>query len=263
MKESFLEGNIFQDTTESENPVKRQQMEAVVGGEDDSVKRTFETLHSAINHDESITESKLNDLRTAIEGMKINIGGKEVALKAVERISSFNVSLNDLYKSWGLAETDLPIPNPTFVDPKEITYEERLNNIDKKNFGTYTLNPETFAGDFEKAKVFIPDLSAMADEKLPKVFQYVVDTYGDKYNIPGIEYWKWMIENPDKAQVSAQKHGYDINDDFYFFPGSIFCDPDGNWSVPYIYWIGGGFDRSSRWLELDWHSGFQVLLLEK
>jgi hypothetical protein len=228
------------------------------------VKKTLETLNSTINHDEPITESSLADLRAAVEGMKITIGGKELTLENVENISSFSLFLNDLYKSWGVAETDLPTPNFSFVDPKEINYKEKSQNPDKKKFGSYTLNPETFGVDFEKAKVFIPDLSSMEGKKLHEVFQYVVDTYGDKYHIPGIEYWKWMIENPDKAEEAAKKQNYDIKDgNYHYFPGSSLCRSDGHWSVPCAYWNGGEFYRSAYWLENEWNSGRRVLLLEK
>jgi hypothetical protein len=252
--------NLIHDTTESENAVKKQQMEVVVDGETDSVRETLETLNSAISHDEPVTESNLNGLRSAIERMKITIGGKELTLEDAESISSFNAFLNDLYKSWGVAEPNLPTPNPSFVDPKEIKYEKKSKNPDEKKFGTYTLNPETFVSDFEKAKVFIPDLSAMEGKKLHKVFQYVVDTYGDKYHIPGIEYWKWMVENPDKVD-DIEPRLKDGN--YYYFPGSSLCGSIGRWGVPYAYWRGGGFGRRASWLEHGWHSDGRVLLLEK
>lgn len=258
--EKRIEENLIHDTTESENAVKKQQMEVVIDGETDSVKETLEALNSAISHDEPVTESNLSDLRSAIEGMKITIGGKELTLKDVESISSFNTFLNDLYKSWGVAETDLPTPNPGFIDPKDLKYEKRSKNPDEKKFGIYTLNPETFAGNFEKAKVFIPDLSAMEGKKLHKVFQYVVDTYGDEYHIPGIEYWKWMIENPDKVDVIEPR----LKDgNYYYFPGSTLCDSGGSWSVPGAFWFGGEFYRGASWLEDGWSSRSRVLLLEK
>jgi hypothetical protein len=252
--------NLIHDTTESENTVKKQQMEVVVDGEVASVRENLETLNSAISHDEPVTESNLNDLRSAIEGMKITIGGKELTLEDAESVSSFNAFLNDLYKSWVVAETDLPTPNPSFVDPKEIKYGKKSKNPDEKKFGTYTLNPETFAGDFEKAKVFIPDLSSMNGKKMHKVLQYVVDTYGDKYHIPGIEYWKWMVENPDKID-EVEPRLKDGN--WYCFPGSSLCVSNGRWSVPGASWFGGEFDRRAFWLEGEWGSRYRVLLLEK
>jgi len=256
--------NTFKETTESEETPKKQGLEMVVDGDATGVKKTLETLNSAISHDKPVTESNLDDLRSAIEGMKINISGKEVTLKDVESISSFNAFLNSTYQSWGVAESDLPTPHPSFVDPKEIEYEKKSKNPDEKKFGTYTLNPETFAVDFEKAKVFIPDLSAMEGKELHQVFQYVVDTYGDKYHIPGIEYWKWMVQNPDKAEEAAKKQKYDIKDgNVYCFPGSSLCDSGGDWSVPYAYWRGGEFHRRASWLERGWGSSDRVLLLEK
>ncbi|MDP3763526.1 MAG: hypothetical protein Q8Q92_02635 [bacterium] len=260
--EKEIKENLIHDTTESDDAPKKQGLE--IGPQNTELQETLETLHTAVSHDQPLTESNLADLRSAVEGMKITIGGKELTLEDVESISGFNAFLNRLYQSWGVAESNLPIPNPSFVAPKEIEYEKRSMNPDGKKFGTYTLNPETFAGDFEKAKVFIPDLSAMAGKKLHKVFQYVVDIYGDKYHIPGIEYWKWMIENPDKAEEAAKKQEYDIKDgNLYFFPGSSLCSSGGRWRVPWAHWSGGRFDRDALRLEDGWDSNDRVLLLEK
>ena len=80
--------NTFQETTEPEETPKKQGLEVVIDEEAEGVKETLETLNSAISHDEPVTESYLDDLRSAIEGMKINIGGKEVTLKDAEILRS-------------------------------------------------------------------------------------------------------------------------------------------------------------------------------
>ena len=258
--------NTLEDTTEDSTEGRKYQgMEVAPSSESGSIHESLETLHQAISHDELITEENLNSLNSAFEGMKITIGGKEVTLKVAEGVAMLNTFLGDTnVQYWNIDKGKLPTFKFEFTDPKELEYKEKAEHPDVARFGEYTLNPETFAGDFEKAKVFIPDLSAMEGKELHQVFQYVVDTYGDKYHIPGIEYWKWMIENPDKAEEAAKKQKYDIKDgNEYYFPGSSLCGSDGRWLVPCAGWNAVRFGRSVDCLEYDWGSGGRVLLLEK
>ncbi|MBI4067785.1 hypothetical protein HY413_00005, partial [Candidatus Kaiserbacteria bacterium] len=86
--------------------------------------------------------------------------------------------------------------------------------------------------------------------------------YGTTHYIPGIEYWKWMIENPGK--IPQTQGGINLKDgNYYFFPGSMLRGRGGDWSVPYALWHGSGFGRRAGWLGLDWSSVFRVVLLEK
>ncbi|MDP3763525.1 MAG: hypothetical protein Q8Q92_02630, partial [bacterium] len=258
MKEHSLEENIFQETKDTDDAPKKQGLE--IGPQNTELQETLETLHNAVSHDEPLTESNLADLRSAVEGMKITIGGKEVTLKTAEGAAMFNAFLGETNTGWGVKEENLPTFKFEFTDPKELDYKEKAEHPDQARFGEYTLNPETFAGDFEKAKVFIPDLSAMEGKKLYEVFKYVVDTFGEKYYVPGIEYWKWMIENPNKIdQIESRLK----DSNHYFFPGSSLCDSLGYWRVPGALWNGGGFNRSADWLEAEWSSETRVLLLEK
>jgi len=257
--------NRLHDVTDDAAAVhKRQGLEVASTSELGSIHESLGALHQAISHDESITESSLDNLHSAVEGMKINIGGKEVTLKAAEGVAMLNTFLGETNTGWGVKKENLPTFKFEFTDPKELDYKEKAEHPDQARFGEYTLNPETFGVDFEKAKVFIPDLLSMNGKKLYDVFKHVVDTYGEKYYIPGIEYLKWMIENPDKAEESAKKQEYDIKDgNYYYFPGSSLCNSGGRWSVPCARWFGGGFRRDARWLEREWSSDDRVLLLEK
>ena len=253
------------DTTDSSEEKKKQALEVSASPSDTgSLPETLGTLHHAISHDEPLTLENLTDLRSAVEGMKINIGGKEVTLKDAESLSALNAFLEETNVGWGVDKSKLPTFKFEFIDPKEVEYKKKAKNPDQAQYGQYTLNPETFGVDFEKAKVFIPDLSSMEGKKLYDVFEYVVKTYGDKYHIPGIEYWKWMIENPDKAEEAAKKQNYDIKDgNYYYFPGSSFCGRGGDWGVPASGWGGGEFIRYGYWLGDVWHSDRRVVLLEK
>jgi hypothetical protein len=257
--------NTLHDTTES--PAEgggKQGLEISPSSESGSLQERLEALHSAIGHDDPITAEHLDDLHGAVQGMKINIGGKEVSLKDAEGLATINTFLGETNKGWGVKEEDLPTFKVEFVSPTDLDYKEKAEHPDTAKFGGYSLNPETFGVDFEKSKVFIPDLSSMNGKKLYEVFQHVVETYGAKYHIPGIEYWKWMIENPDKAEEAAKKQEYDIKDgNYYYFPGSSLCNSSGDWLVPYSRWNGGEFYRGARWLGPEWDSHDRVLLLEK
>ena len=243
---------------------KRQGLEIASTSESGSILESLGALHQAIGHDDPITTEHLDDLHGAVQGMKINIGGKEVSLKDAEGLATINTFLGETNTGWGVKEENLPTFKIEFTDPKDLDYKEKAEHPDFARFGEYSLNPETFGVDFENAKVFIPDLSSMNGKKLYDVFKHVVDTYGDKYYIPGIEYWKWMIENPDKAEEVAKKQEYDIKDgNYYYLPGSSLCDSNGRWDVPCAGWRGGEFDRSADWLEHGWYSDCRVLLLEK
>ncbi len=258
--------NLIQEAQRSQeisNP-NRQGLEVATSAGPDSLQEKLGVLGDAIGHDVPITSANLTDLSSAFEEMKLSIGGKEITLKDAESLAAISNFLKETNTSWGVKEEDLPTFKFEFTDPKELEYKKKSENTDKSKFGQYTLNPEAFGIDFEKAKIFIPDLSSMVGKKLPEVFKYVVDTYGDKYYIPGIEYWKWLIENPDKAEETAKKQGHDIKErNYYYFPGSSMCDVVGTWRVPYCIWDGRKFIRNYAWLEREWSPFGRFVLLER
>ncbi|MCX6716719.1 MAG: hypothetical protein NTV72_02245 [Candidatus Taylorbacteria bacterium] len=91
---------------------------------------------------------------------------------------------------------------PNLIKPEDLDYAILKDDIDSDKFGEYTLNPDTQNLDFEnilETKVFIPDLSAFNGKPFPEVFKYLTDTYSGTHNIPGVEYWKWLFENPSKS----------------------------------------------------------------
>ncbi len=258
--------NLIQEAQGPHETTQKQGLEVAVSSSPDSLQEKLGVLGDAIAHDHPITDANLAELSSVAEEMKLNIGGKELTLKDAENIGMVNNFLKEKSTSgWGVKEEDLPTFKVEFIDPKELDYKNKADNPDKTKFGQYSLNPETFGMDFEKSKVFIPDLSVMNGKKLPEVFKYVVDTYEEKYYIPGIEYWKWMIENPDKAEEVAKRQNYDIKDvNYYYFLGSIFCSPSyGRWGVPGSNWDGRKFSQGSKWLERKWDSVDRVILLEK
>lgn len=188
--------------------------------------------------------------------------GKTVADESIRMLNTF---IKETYEELGVKKENLPTFTPQFIYPKDLDYIGKAKHPSTTAFDYYTLNPETFGLDFETVKVFIPDLSAMKNKKLHDVFKHIVDTYGEKYHMPDIEYWKWMFENPDKAEEVAKRQNYNIKDgNIYLFSGSCLCDFDGAWLVPCALWGGNKFYRNARLLnEGEWLSNYRVLLLER
>ena len=78
--------------------------------------------------------------------------------------------------------------------PADQNWSTLEKDIDPTKFGEYTLNPDTQHLNFETTKVFIPDLSAFNGKKLSEVAEHLIATYSDKYDIPGLEYWEWLVK---------------------------------------------------------------------
>ncbi len=147
----------------------------------------------------------------------------------------------------------LPNKPIEFKNPKQLNYEE----LSKERSGVETkiLNPDMMNIDLEKAKTFIPDLGQFNGKPLYEVMKYITETYGDKYTLPGLEYRDFIIKNPDKLPQLK-------DDNYYFFPGSVFRGSSGRWYVPYSHWRGDGFVRHILWLGYDWSSDCRLVLLE-
>jgi hypothetical protein len=153
--------------------------------------------------------------------------------------------------------------SPELRAPKDILWDNGRTDTDASKFGEYSLNPETQSTNWDTVspdKIKIEKLPKNMEKKsLAEVGKYIVATYGAKYYIPGIEYWKYIIENPDKAPPGLKDGNY------HFFFGSILRHSNGHWFVPLADWLGSKsrFDRSAYWLGIAWGSDCRVVLLEK
>ena len=148
----------------------------------------------------------------------------------------------------------------SLVAPKDIDWKALKNDIDKAKFGEYTLNPETQGLNFESfppEKIKVLDLKEMIGKSRAEVAEHIVAKYGTTHYIPGIEYWEYVIQNPDKAPASLKDGNY------HHFFGSVLRYRDGYARVPCAYWLDGHFYRSARTLDNDWFSDNRVVLLEK
>jgi len=81
--------NTFQEIKDPNRASKKVGFEMVAGKEPTKVTETLDTLNDAISHDRPITESNLNDLTTAIQGLSIDVGGISMSVREAENIPGF------------------------------------------------------------------------------------------------------------------------------------------------------------------------------
>jgi hypothetical protein len=147
-----------------------------------------------------------------------------------------------------------------FTPPERQNWKEMSQDTDKDRFGEYTMNPDTATLDWESIpteKIKVVDLSDMRGKPLHEVAEHIVETYSGDYHIPGIEYWKYIIEHPDKAPEDLKDGNY------HFFFGSVLRGGGGVWDVPGAGWGGSEFGRGAGSLGDAWASVYRVVLLEK
>ncbi len=196
------------------------------------------------------------------------IKGIRDRLKNLENLDNINAVfepfLRETYKLWNVKADKIKNADikPEIVDPTTVNYEAKSKDNEPKEFGKYTVNPDTQNLDWEalKNKIFIPDLSGFVDKPVHEVIQYVVDNFSTKYRFPGIEYWKFMIENPDKVPTTKKANLKDGN--YYFSPGSLVRGSDGDWCVPFASWSGSSWSRDAHWLGNSWDADYRIVLLE-
>lgn len=137
----------------------------------------------------------------------------------------------------------------TFVYPTDLDYRGKSQEPSqslKTTKGPFdvvlTLNPETQDLDFEHMQVKIFDLRKIKyqqdfDMRLAikwyseclevwQVCEYVTKKYSDEYYIPGLEYWKWLLDNPQKKPKEFTPVG------LYLLPGSAYKINNTLWHIP-------------------------------
>ena len=170
--------------------------------------------------------------------------------------------LMETYKGWGVDQTKLDAikwKEYNFISPKNENYKSRKDDVDASKYGEYTLSPETQNIDWDKIpqnKIKTVELPASLNgKKLSEIGEYLKTAYPNA-KLPGLEYYKYIIENPAKAPVSLKDGNY------HFFFGSLFRDSGGRWVVPCVVSDASGFRRGGGWLGHDWDSDCRVVLLD-
>jgi MoxR-like ATPase len=190
-------------------------------------------------------------------------GTKEVKVDPASLKSANEDFFKDSMGGWGWSDSEeiAEKAQVTIVTPEDIDWADLKANPDRSQVGSYTLNPETQNIDFEnfswdKVKSF--SLENMEGKTLDEVGEYIVETYGKDYLIPGVEFWKQIIENPDEVPKELKDGNY------HFFFGSTFRNRGGHARVPSVGWDGSKFNRDGNPLDYGWNSSYyRVVLLEK
>ncbi|MFA6974644.1 MAG: hypothetical protein WC237_01625 [Candidatus Paceibacterota bacterium] len=253
--------NTIHDTTSPIEKTPKTGLEISVSGPNEALNN-LNALADALNHDKPITTESITKLRESLKGTKIKLGNQEVTVEQAEHIyGSFTSFLKETWKIWGVDEEKIKDTQISveIKNPKDEDYSERKADIDPDKFGQFTLNPDTQGLDWEalKDKIFIPDPKEFEDcSTVQDVANRLIEKYSDKYKIPGIEYWKFMLENPDKVPDQLK------DGNWYFNFGSLVRLSDGSWYLPYAGWNGAGWLRGAGWLDDEWDSSCRVVLLE-
>ena len=144
------------------------------------------------------------------------------------------------------------------TDLSKIDYK-KLEKTDPSLYGEYTINPETAGMDHQEKepKIKILDMEEFVGQPIEEAMKAVIEKYGGKYHIPGLEYEKYLLENPDKVP-NQLKDG-----NWYYFMGSVLRDQRGSSLVPCVLWRGSELTRRAPWLGYEWYEFYRVLLLEK
>ncbi len=175
--------------------------------------------------------------------------------------------LKETFEKWYGANSAQIEQMPIIVSPEDQDFAALGKDINKAKFGEYIVNPEMANVDWENIppeKIKIPDLSAWNGKPLHEVAQHIVDTYSNTHHIPGIEFWKWIIEEYDNASPDVKEKYKTLADGKYYFNfGSLLRRSDGYWDVPYAHRDGSGWYRYADWLGSGWYGDYRVLLLEK
>src|SRR3989344_4282426 len=207
-------------------------------------------------------QKKLEGLYDKAKRMKDKLdSGEPLPDDTLEDPTVFNTFLLETYKGWGVKQDKLDTLNfsPELVLPQDLGYTAKKDDTDESKYGEYTLNPDTLSLDYDsipqdKIKILtLPD--TLNNQPLDQVANYILQTYPN-YHIPGLEYYKYIIQNPTKAP-QALKDG-----NWHFFFGSLFRPSGGHWFVPAARWDGFSFYRGGFWLVNGWYSACRVVALE-
>ena len=205
---------------------------------------------------------KIKDVASGLLGEDANDKEKEVPESPESIDTPLTQFLLDTYKGWGVKQDKLDTIKwkDIISHPASTDYSAKMNETDPTKYGEFLVNPDTININWDsiaKNQIKVIELPAsMNGKKLSEVAEYIKSEYGDEYKIPGLEYYKYICENPDKAPDSLKDGNY------HFFFGSLFRDSAGYWNVLCARGGSSGFGRDGRWLGGGWSGDDRVVLLE-
>ena len=101
------------------------------------------------------------------------------------------------------------------------------------------------------------DMSEFVGRSRAEVMKAVAEQCGQNLNMPGLEYQKYLLENPDQFP-EEMKDGK-----FYYFMGSTIRVQDGYTNVPATNWVGNKQHQLAGWLDHGWGENDRVVVIEK
>jgi hypothetical protein len=221
MKESFdLTRRLGEKTKEGQSELSSVQ---------ESVKENLDILAHEASMDYM---GKLNaDLKTAVDGGDQAKAGeilkdifnhkesmKDYASKARENVASyidskgevgmeeFEKQMNDFVKEtlviwYGKDRAEKANIKMLSTPLAEMDYRAPRGGVDFSKLGEFTTNPEMAKMNFieKEPKVKILAMKEFIGKPRSEVMKTVVEKYGSSYHIPGLEFEKFLLENPDKV----------------------------------------------------------------
>ena len=179
-----------------------------------------------------------------------------------------------IYSVFGNKKEDTPIALKSSKERGDSFLQEI-----KEEQHTFIENPETIFLNYEammdKIEVFNPNTSKELDnwlksknreKTIASVMDYVHTELSSKYYLPGMEFQEFMTK---KMERNIKKLPKNTSEDFknskpwFYLPGSAFRNSDGRWDVPFGFWVGSEWDRSSYWVEAVWGASARVLLVRR
>jgi len=223
--------------------------------DNNDTKEAGRILNDIASHNEAMEQYKPN-YRKNIESYFDKKTGEVDLEKLKVELDSF---MAETFLMWyGKEDAKKAKISGEVTDLSKLDFDALLE-IDKKLYGEYTINQETAGINYQEKepKIKIFDMKEFIGKPVSKVLEAVVEKYSDKYYIPGFEYEKYLLENPDKIP-EEMKDG-----NVYYFAGSVLRDQYGNAKVPCVSWYGSRLNRDARWLSIEWLDDDRILLLEK
>ena len=216
-------------------------------------------------NDDALKEDKIRTRIKELEGelrsLQAQVDTRPLSQSQIQTILQNTDSfLNVTQKGWD-SNKHWPKNKGKIQDPTKIDYTNELDITPTKH-GEYTLNPETQLLDFEKLTPVIIDPTReswyTSNIQRHKVAKYIIEKYNKTHYIPGLEYYKWCIENFDKAPASLK-----VENTFSYFLGSTLRLSDGDACFPCMVSRGSAFGRDAAWLSDWWGSRERVVLFAR
>ena len=207
-------------------------------------------------HQKSMQEFYDSKARENIESYFDSSAGEADMEKLKKELDSF---MEETFLMWyGKKDADKAKISGEITDLSELDFD-KLMKADEKLYGEYTINPETAGMNHQEKepKIKILDMKEFVGKPKSEVMESVIEKYGGQYYIPGLEYEKYLLENPDKVPKEIK------DGNWYYFIGSTLRGQDGHSSVPCVYWDDSKLYRLAYWLGHKWYGSDRVLLLEK